>query len=251
MPASSGLPRGLRGVSGAFATLWRLLPVDCLLCGRSGRYRDNLCPDCSAALPAMVDPCPGCGLLVQARPAGSLCGRCLVTARQFDFCRGPFHYRPPVSNLITGLKFHARLDHGLALSALLAETIWDFYGDGVRPQLIVPVPLHRRRQCQRGFNQAQEIARVVARRCAIPVADCVERVRNTAPQTEQPSLAARRSNLGRAFRVHKPRRLENVTHIILIDDVVTSMATANALGRCLRAQGIRRIDVWCVARASR
>ena len=238
-------------LAGAAAT-WRLLPVDCLLCGRSGRHACNLCPDCIADLPIIDTACPGCGLTVPGVAVGALCGRCLATPPAFDFCRGLFDYRTPVSSLITGLKYHARLDHGLALATLLADAFTAFYGDGGRPQLIIPVPLHRQRLRERGFNQAQEIARIVAARSGVPLASaCVERIRNTAPQTEQASLRARQTNLGRAFQVRQPWRLGNVTHITLIDDVVTSMATANALSRCLRAQDIRRIDVWCLARANR
>lgn len=231
---------------------WRWLPVDCLICGRSGRHAFNLCPDCIAALPTIAAACPGCGLTVTAQTTGILCGKCLSSPPLFDFCRGLFEYAPPVSDLITGLKFHGRLDNGLALSVLLADAVDSFYSDCNRPQLLLPVPLHRRRLRQRGFNQALEIARVVASRCRLSLAtDCVERVRHTAPQTEQSSVEARRANLGRAFRVRDQRRLDNVNHITLIDDVVTSMATVSALSRCLRAQGIRRIDVWCLARASR
>jgi len=118
------------------------------------------------------------------------------------------------------------------------------------------VPLHRRRLIERGFNQSTEIAKQIHRHCSIPL-DCnlLIRSRDTTPQLQMKSAAARRSNLGGAFRINSYRGvksgLRTVNHIALIDDVVTTTTTISEISKTLTKAGIARIDAWSLARASR
>jgi ComF family protein len=134
----------------------------------------------------------------------------------------------------------------------LASAFNAYYNGQAKPELLVPVPLHKNRLDSRGFNQASEIGNVLAKYCGVSIAHCaLRRTRNTQPQTSLSSAAARKANLRKAFGVSKSDSLVGVTHIALIDDVVTTMATTQAISRMLRAQQDCRIDVWCLARARR
>ncbi len=118
------------------------------------------------------------------------------------------------------------------------------------PQLILPVPLHRNRLRERGYNQALELGRPIAQRLAIPLSSrLVRRVRPTLPQSDMGSPAARRRNLTGAFQAVEPHAV--VQHVAILDDVMTTGATVMELARLLRREGVRRVDVWCCARASR
>ena len=116
-----------------------------------------------------------------------------------------------------------------------------------RPQALVPVPLHPARLRQRGYDQALELARRLARLGGLPVrADALRRVRATAAQTRL-DAAARQRNLQAAFAVRAGVTLP--AHVALVDDVMTTGATLHACARVLLAAGVRRVDAWCIARA--
>jgi len=180
------------------------------------------------------------------------CGACLLSPVPFNFCKSTFRYTSPVNKLIAKFKFNGHFDSGYALSSLLALEIQQYYYNHVKPQLLVPVPLHRSRLKLRGFNQANEIARVVSKQCRISVAhSIITKTRNTLPQTELKSAQARKTNLHNAFAIRREPLLKNVNFVAVIDDVVTTMATITAISKLLKLHGVHRVDVWCLARASR
>jgi ComF family protein len=156
----------------------------------------------------------------------------------------PFRYGWPIDALVRGFKYHGRLAHGRVLGTLLADAALE--SPVAMPHLLVPVPLHPSRERERGYNQAWELARVVARRLGLPADPtlCV-RTRATPPQATL-DAAARRANLAGAFEV---ARAPGVAHVAIVDDVLTTGATAAALAGALRARGVERVDVWTVARA--
>jgi ComF family protein len=158
-------------------------------------------------------------------------------------CRAPYLYAPPADWLIGQLKFRAHLAHGRVLGALLADHLAGL--DGPLPDLIVPMPLHRSRLRERGFNQAIELARPVGRRLGIPLAaDLVERVR---PGQAQSSLhkSRRQQNVRGAFALRRPL---DAWHVAIVDDVLTTGASAGELAATLRRAGAERVEVWVVAR---
>lgn len=227
-----------------------LLPCNCLLCGRLHYGAYDLCRDCEAELPFITRACQRCGLALQCD--NTYCGRCVLSPPAVDHCFSLFHYRPPIDKLISGLKFHERFDFGLCLAHLLGQSITARYAEDRLPQLIVPVPLHRFRQRRRGFNQSLEIARRVAHHSSVPLApEMVQRRKPTLAQTSLHSVSARRRNLAGAFTVDTAAMPAGITHIAIVDDVITTMATVNALARCLRQAGIQHIEAWSIARASR
>ncbi|MCW8890047.1 MAG: ComF family protein [Sedimenticola sp.] len=113
------------------------------------------------------------------------------------------------------------------------------------PELLIPVPLHPNRIKHRGFNQALELASVIGRELAIPVDH--KHCRRLCDNTPQAGLnkLQRRSNIRGAFEIKNGL---NVSHIALVDDVVTTGSTVNELARQLKKTGIQRIDVWAIAR---
>jgi len=115
-----------------------------------------------------------------------------------------------------------------------------------RPDAIVPVPLHPSRLRRRGYDQALELAKPIARELGIPLlANALQRVRATAPQSEL-DAGARQRNLRRAFAVKDGAELP--AHVALIDDVMTTGATLNAAAKVLRRAGVARVDAWVCAR---
>ena len=158
----------------------------------------------------------------------------------------PLWYRPPVSDLIVQLKFRGVLSAAPALGFLMSHRLVsciDAY-----PDALLPVPLHRSRLRQRGYNQALEIARIVSKQLAIPlVLSGVERARGTAPQSTLRSHLDRQRNVRGAFRLEGG--FGEAAHIAIVDDVMTSGATVEALATALKRQGVARVDAWICARA--
>ncbi|MEJ2059861.1 MAG: ComF family protein [Gammaproteobacteria bacterium] len=221
-----------------------LYPPRCLVCGQGGVPGRDLCLACAAELPWQGHACTHCALPL---PAGSSerCGRCQRRRPAFDSARAVFEYRPPLDSLLPRLKYGARLSHGRLLGQLMAERLAP--GLEMRPDCVLPVPLHRRRLTERGFNQALELARPVARALGVPLAmDGVRRVRSTPPQVGL-AAKARRANLRGAFELRSGFR---PAHVLIVDDVMTTGATVDELARVLKRAGVRRVDVWACARAA-
>jgi len=216
-----------------------IMPGACLLCG-AAHDGAGLCADCLAELPAADNGCYSCGAAVTPGP---LCGRCLTAPPPYDHVLSAFDYAYPVDQLVHAFKYRRRLAICRAMAPTLCRRIQQ--APGALPGLLLPVPLHRRRLWQRGYNQAQVIARALSRELAIPVARrLVQRPRATREQARLPA-AARRRNLRGAFEmIGAPAS----RHIAIVDDVMTSGTTAGELARLLRQNGVERIDVWVLAR---
>lgn len=212
----------------------------CPLCHQPG---DGLCLPCLADLPHNRSSCDCCALpLPPGTPAGSRCAGCQRHPPAFDRVLAPLRYAPPVDALIATFKYHGRLAHGRLLAGVLANTAR--IAGGALPTLLLPVPMHPSGLRERGFNQAAELARLVAADLGLSwSATRLQRLRRGAHQRGL-NRASRRRNLRDAFAVRG--RLPR--HIALIDDVVTTGATANEVARTLRGGGVEYIEVWAVAR---
>jgi ComF family protein len=236
------LRRGLR------LALSQAFPFNCAVCGQAaGGAGMDLCRACRGNLPWLKNACACCAnpLPENAAPATGtlLCGRCLRRAPWFERSHCAFIYREPVSWLLQGLKYHGRLSGIPVLSQMLVDYLQPRVEH--RPQLIIPMPLHPARLRQRGFNQALEIARPLARQLDIPLSvDICIRQRNTLTQSELPA-AKRAANVHNAFRI---RSALAVKHVAIVDDVITTGATVNELARLLKRNGAETVQVWAVAR---
>ncbi|HTL14445.1 MAG TPA: ComF family protein [Thermomonas sp.] len=218
-----------------------LFPLRCLVCGEPGAHRRDLCAACFADLPWQGPACPRCALPL---PEAGTCGQCLQAPPPLDEVRAAFDYRFPLDRLLPRLKFHG----DFAAGRVLAQCMADALQDAVRPQAILPLPLHRTRLRQRGYDQALELARPLARALNLPLlADALQRTRGTRAQSRL-DAGARRRNLRGAFAVAPGIALPG--HVVLVDDVMTTGATLHAAARALRAAGVARVDAWVCARVA-
>lgn len=217
----------------------------CALCAAVIPARAGICSRCEALMVAGGIQCSRCAAsLPQGVAPGSLCGRCLRTPPDFDSVFAPFRYAPPLDRLVIDLKYNDALHLARALARLLANAASEAHRP--RPDVFIPVPLHRRRLRERGYNQSLEIARFLGRSMGTPIAArAAMRVRDTRPQATL-SEGRRAQNVRRAFRADWP--LEGM-RVAIVDDVMTTGHTVNALAKALRKQGVSFIDVWLVARA--
>jgi ComF family protein len=220
-----------------------LFPVTCYLCLDPGQKPAlDLCAACEADLPRNEPACPMCAAAVPE--PGEPCRRCRRRNRAFDAAFAPYRYEFPLPELILRMKYGGQLPITRILGCALGRRL----ADRGAPQVdaIVPVPLHAARERKRGYNQAREIAVFAARELELPVEDrLARRIRETTEQTAL-SAGARRRNLRGAFAINAGALPSRVA---IVDDVLTTGATAEALALALRRAGCRRIEVWAVARA--
>ncbi len=219
----------------------RLFSQPCLLCGVRALGRP-LCPGCLRDLPRLAAPrCPTCA---RPTPGGETCGACLKRPPAFERCRAALAYAPPADILVQRLKYGGEL----ALAGFLAKLLLPEIDYEDLPDAVLPMPLHPRRLAERGFNQAVEIGRRLSQRLGIPLllADC-RRTRDTPAQVGL-DHAARQRNLRGAFACGQTLRGR---HIALLDDVMTSGASLNALAQAARQAGAARVEAWVVARTLR
>lgn len=219
-----------------------LFPKQCLGCMVEGAF---LCAPCRAGLALAVPACPVCS---RRNFTGILCDSC---AERLPLRRllAPFSYRDQlVRELIHTYKYAGVRE----LAGLFAEELAAFLDAyGLRPPgtaVLVPIPLHRSRERERGFNQAELLARALGERLSLPVAPALHRIRATEQQTALDSYRERRVNVAGAFRVTDPAAVAGRT-VVLVDDVFTSGATLGEAARALRRIGCR--TVWAVVIAQR
>lgn len=218
---------------------FRLLPARCLLCLTADCRDEDICPACRAELPWLGPHCERCALPLAS---GSLCGHCLRSPPLFDHCVAVWEYGYPIDRLIGRFKYQRQQLEG----HLLARLALDRLAAEPPPDVLVPVPMHWRRRLRRGFNQADTIARHWATALDIPIFSGLYRRHYQAPQ-QGLSARQRQRNLRSAFAIRRDASIAN-KHIAIIDDVVTTAATANSVAAILRTAGAGRISVWCLAR---
>jgi ComF family protein len=207
----------------------------CFLC--RGAARGILCPACDADLPRLAGTlCPRCAL---PSPGAAVCGRCLADAPHYDATVAALAYRFPADTLVHSLKFRGQL----ALAPLMGDLLIGKISE--RIDLVVPVPLSRERLRERGYNQAAEIARHIAKKRRLPLQlTIVTRERNTQAQADLP-WSDRARNVRGAFRCE--RSLDGAA-IAVVDDVMTTGATLDELAATLKRAGAARVVNWVIAR---
>ena len=216
-----------------------ILPERCCLCLQ--RDSAGFCHQCQQLLPWIRSCCQHCGITMTI---AGICGQCQNKRRGYDQLTIPFSYQHPVSSQIHQLKYHGQLSLVPALAKMLAMQV--ITSGSPLPRVLIPVPLHRKRLRDRGFNQAELIAKYTGKLLSIPVDyQLVSRTRNTVSQTEL-SASARRKNMQDAFTVSNPGRYDAVA---VIDDVITSGATMDAVCTALRRHNFNHISAWAIARA--
>jgi ComF family protein len=231
-----------------------LWPPRCVLCRGPGQLPAyDLCADCEDELPAISEGCAHCGLPRTGTPStdGTAgCDHCRALDLPYSRCLAPWAYEFPVTQLVQALKYEGALAHARVLGTRIANAAAPALAAlpcHDAPPLIVPMPLHPSRLVERGFNQSREIARVVARRLDLRLAEsALRRTRATVPQV---GLARheRAGNLRGAFAAESQDVAGRA--VILLDDVVTTGSTAAEAARALLAAQAISVQVWAAARA--
>jgi ComF family protein len=223
------------------AILNLLFPLSCVVCQAPVLERrwGAACPHCWTQLePLQLPFCPRCGM--PAAAIEGLCGACRRGDHAFDFCRSALIFDDTLREMIHHLKYQDRVSLASPLGDLMKDCV---NREGFTGEVIVPVPLHRSRERERGFNQAELLAERLGRPVA---ARLLRRKKNTASQTglTRPQRAA---NLAGAFEVRRLSRSLPAS-VIVVDDVYTTGATLNEIAKTLKRGGVGRVEVVTAAR---
>jgi ComF family protein len=213
-----------------------LLPIPCLVCGMPSSS-SVICLACRHDLPRPDAACKRCAMPLTQH---GTCGKCLTHPLQHDFSYSPFIYKAAIPDLISQFKYK----HQFALTAFFAEQLILHRGDERLPHCLIPVPLHVKQLKRRGYNQSHELTKAISKLMGVPISHPIVRHNWTESQTGL-SATQRKRNVQHAFKLvdeHLP------AHIAVIDDVLTSGETANAITLLLRKAGVKTIELWTIAR---
>ena len=226
-----------------FRLIDRLLPAACLLCGAASPGPLDICTECRGELPRTSSPCPRCAMPLPAGAPGP-CGACQSRPPPFTRCHAAFRYEWPVRELLLRFKGNGELATGRLLSELLGMYLSEAVV-ALEGFVLTPVPLTRERLRERGFNQAERVARILSRGLRLPLAPgLLDRRAGGVAQKALGAAERRRISAGE-FRA-RPCPGERV---LLVDDVLTTGATASAITEALLAAGAAEVQVCCLARA--
>jgi len=223
-----------------------LFPPCCAACQArlSAPAGDRLCHDCLESIRLIEPPvCTVCGQPFHgSQGTGHTCGQCIKNPPSFDIARSVFQYQGSVRTLIHRIKYN---DDGHALRALSSLAMEHVLLDHLKPDMVIPVPLHSKRLRKRGFNQSLRLAGTIFPHIPLGI-DILTRTLNTKPQTEL-SMKERHRNVRNAFEAASPLP-EGVETILLLDDVYTTGATVRACAKALKRAGAKEVHVFTVAR---
>jgi len=225
-----------------------LLPPICGLCRQGHSQPTAICQRCIDSLPQNRHPCGRCAEPSHYLAGHGHCYQCRLTPPLFVSVSAPFLMTGPMQQLIHQWKFEGQTTLSTMLAALLIKHLMGQdsprKADHLTPRYIVPIPSHWRRRWHRGFDQTWLLANNLAQLCGIPVLRGLRRTRFATAQ-HQLSRRERAVNMHHAFTT-KCQLLGG--HIVLVDDVVTTGATATAATQALLAAGADSVEVWCLAR---
>lgn len=233
------------------STLDYLFPPDCLICGSRERYqgRPFICKGCFDSISFITHPfCPCCGKpFLTENDRDHLCGDCLTNKAFFNIVRAIGKYEETLQKVIHQFKYQQKFAMGNIFKLLIdvyQNNDLNFYSY----DLFIPIPLHRSRLRQRGFNQTVIWGEVLKKKYQVPLKRMdLERIICTLPQVTLQGKE-RKNNVRNAFRVKNSKLIKNKA-ILLLDDVYTTGATMNECARVLKEAGASRVDGFVIARA--
>ncbi len=223
--------------------IWNaFLPERCVVCHRVNYdgYAGSCCGNCHDLLAWTRNACKICGIWLH-HPG--TCGNCQAQQPAYDSSYIPLAYVSPVSDHIQQLKYQQKLHYARSLADWLIGYLDTVLTDV--PEILIPMPLHRSRLSQRGFNQAVEICRPISQHLKVGMdLSTLIRIRDTEHQTSL-NEAARIKNMRNAFYCTVPIKFR---HVGLIDDVVTSGSTVQSAAKALKQNGVEKVSIFAVAR---
>ncbi len=238
MTAQSRTKAGKRAAELVYGGLLQLLyPIRCPVCDRIVKPAgEHICLECLEKLKILTPPwCMKCGKKLQME--GEYCADCRKKAHSFRRGRALYEYESAALSIYR-FKYGGRQEYGEYFGEQIAEYLGSFVAQ-VRPDALIPVPLHRKRKASRGYNQAELLAREAGKHLGVPVyTGFLVREKNTAPlKYENPQ--ERQNNLKKAFNIVKNDvKLEKV---IVVDDIYTTGSTMDEVAKVLQAAGIKEI----------
>lgn len=226
--------------------IWLKNVQTCLLCDERTDAALPICVACETELPWLGEHCLRCALPL---PMTDLtCAQCSRQPPAFSEVLAPWHYDFPIDSLVTRFKHQGQWPMGHLLAELLGQFLQHRFDDGLsRPDYLLPVPMARKRLRQRGYNQAAMIANWLGKQLQLPVIDhLLLRTRET-PAQQGLGAKERRRNLRGAFALANEDELKGC-RVALVDDVLTTGSTTDAIAQLLIKAGVGRVDVYCLAR---
>ena len=230
--------------------IWSKIIQSCLICDECTESVESVCNACETELPWLIEQCERCALPLPME--GLICGQCQRHPPAFKQVVTPWTYNFPIDTLISRFKHQARWPLGRMLARLLAQHLQHRFDNAEldRPDRLLPVPMARKRLRERGFNQALMVARWLSKALDIPYHEhALLRPHETVAQQDL-DAKARKRNLLNAFALAPDVHVAG-QHLALVDDVLTTGATAHSLARLLIGAGARQVDIYCLARTPR
>ncbi|MFT5692585.1 MAG: ComF family protein [Oceanicoccus sp.] len=226
----------------------RLFPGQCILCYSASQLTLDMCKSCELSLPILGACCESCALPISDISA-RYCGGCLQSPPPYSRTEACWVYDVPVAQLIAAYKYRHKLSYGHTLSIIAARKFASTYEQIAKPTLIAAVPLHWYRHLRRGFNQSDLLAKYFSKYFQIPLFTNIKRVKATETQLSL-SAKERQTNLKNAFLISRPEYVTGQV-VAVIDDVMTTGATARAVSETFLKAGAREVHIWVLARTPR
>lgn len=224
----------------------KLVSRHCLLCLSPTNSKYLLCSPCEQDLSRNTKYCIVCALPFsgsQTTKHALTCGKCQTKPPHYATSVIPYLYAPPIKQLISQLKFHGNLTYAPLLAHTFIQSI--NHRKNTLPDCIIPIPLHKTRLRERGFNQAIELARIISKQLNIKLDYSLCHRKKPTPFQSGLSAKQRQLNLKNAFSITKEH---NYKHVAIFDDVVTTGTTVNELAKQLKLSGVETVEVWAIAR---
>lgn len=218
------------------------LPTICSVCNQYHPGKHAVCADCYALLTPLPASCRHCAMPLPDIGL-PVCGHCVRQKPAIDTIFTAYRFEEPLRTLLHEFKYR----HGFYLLTFMTQLIRDGLSSAsYDTHCLIPIPMHRLRIQQRGFNHAAELTKQLSRQLSIPydLSYC-KKIRHTPPQAGLNSQQ-RQKNIQHAFLTKlKPIPYKKIT---LIDDLLTTGNTANELAKTLKLNGAAQVDLWCCAR---
>jgi len=213
-----------------------ILPNYCVLCDHNIKSDDyNLCNTCTSNLPTQNNTCFKCAISL-TNTTDKICGKCQYNPPPWNFAIAPYEYNEQIKFIISSFKYRQHIYLGKTLAKRFIKNLPNSY---LKPDLLIPVPLHKKRIAMRKFNQSQQIAKHIGKDLAIKVSvSCCYRVINT-PQQAKLNYQQRKDNIKDAFIIKRPEMITN-KHIAIVDDVYTTGATLEVISKLIKNITLRQ-----------
>jgi ComF family protein len=231
--------------------LMQLLGETCLICNAHEFTSSGLCEQCINDLPWQAPGCRYCGILMpEDSCADPVCARCRSRPPSFDSCVCLLGYESEISGKILAIKDFSDFRAARILGQHLAQIFVAHYRTENKPmpELLLPVPLHASRMRRRGYNQAIELARIIAVRTGLPIVTDACLRRNTGHSQRGLNATERQANAGKMFECGDGLSKVHHKRIAIIDDVVTTTTTIADMSGLIKSGGAVSVEVWALAR---